>query len=41
LRKNLSNEFGVQSQEDAAAGDGGDVEEGATVKECGAHGVSL
>jgi hypothetical protein len=41
LRKNLRNEFGVQSQEDAATGDGGDAEESATVKEGGAHGISL
>ncbi len=41
LRKNFREEFGVQSQQDTATGDGGDAEERATVKECSAHGASL
>jgi hypothetical protein len=38
LRKDFWNEFGVESQQDAATCDGGDAKEFTTVKECGTHG---
>jgi len=40
LREKFGSEFGVESEEKAAAGDGGDAKEGATVKECSVHRAS-
>jgi hypothetical protein len=40
LRKKFRSDLGVESEEKAAAGDGGDAEERATVKECSVHGAS-
>jgi len=37
LRKKFWSDFGVESEQEAAAGDGGDTKERATVKECSVH----